>query len=249
MIKISDIYDYLCGLYPLETACDFDNVGLLVGDKDAVISSVLVSLDCDITTVEKAKELGCNLIVTHHPVIFNPIRSATADSIVFKLIESNIAVISMHTNLDIANGGVNDHLCDALGLSDVSVFTASDGFDIRSAASPISNPDELAVYIRTKLGCNVRYVAGKNEIKRLLICSGSGGDFLYDAATNGFDALITADVKHNIFIDAVNLGISLFDAGHYHTEDVIVEPLCDTISQRFSDIPVFTFHADKIKHI
>lgn len=249
MIKVIDIYDYLSGLYPLETACDFDNVGLLVGDKDTAVSSVVVALDCDSNAVERAKALGSNLIVTHHPVIFDPLKSVTAGSVVYELIKNGITVISMHTNLDIAQGGVNDCLCKALYLSDISVFTTSDGFNIRSATSPVSNPDVLAEHIKTSLGCNVRYVKGESPIKKLLVCSGSGGDYLDDAISGGFDALITADVKHHLFVEAANNGISLFDAGHYHTEDIVVQSLCDTISKNFAEITVFAHHSNKIKHI
>lgn len=249
MIKVLDVYNYLCRLYPLEDACDFDNVGLLVGDKDSTVSSVLVTLDCDMTAVNRAIELGCELIVTHHPVIFDPLKSVTADGIVYSLIKNGISVISMHTNLDVAEGGVNDCLCKALGLKEVSVFTADDGFNIRSAVSPVADPDELAMHIKSKLGCNVRYVAGKKQVQKILVCSGSGGDFLFDAVKGGFDALITADVKHHLFVEASNIGISLFDAGHYHTEDIVVNPLCDIISKEFSQITVIAHHSNKIKHI
>lgn len=249
MIKVVDILEFLCSLYPPETACDFDNVGLLVGDKNAEVSSVVVALDCDMSAVECAKANGSNLIITHHPVIFEPLKSVTAGSVVYELIRCGISVISMHTNLDIAKGGVNDCLCDALGLKDVSAFVTDDGLNIRSAVSPVSDPDKLAEHIKSSLGCNVRYVAGNSPIKNVLVCSGSGGDYLFDALQNGFDALITADVKHHLFIEAANNGISLFDAGHYHTEDIVVHPLCDTISQKFSDISVIPYHSDKIKHI
>lgn len=249
MIKVVDILEFLCELYPPETACDFDNVGLLVGDKNTEVSSVTVALDCDMSAVECAKANDSNLIITHHPVIFEPLKSVTAGSVVYELIKNGISVISMHTNLDIAKGGVNDCLCDALGLKDVSVFVTDDGLNIRSAVSPMSDPDKLAEHIKSSLGCNVRYVAGNTPINRVLVCSGSGGDYLFDALQNGFDALITADVKHHLFVEAANNGISLFDAGHYHTEDIVVHPLCDTISQKFSDISVIPYHSDKIKHI
>lgn len=249
MIKVVDILEFLCGLYPPETACDFDNVGLLVGDKNTEVSSVTVALDCDMGAVECAKANGSNLIITHHPVIFDPLKSVTAGSVVYELIKNGISVISMHTNLDIAKGGVNDCLCKALGLKNVSVFATDDGLNIRSAVSPVADPDKLAEHIKSSLGCNVRYVAGSTPINRVLVCSGSGGDYLFDALQNGFDALITADVKHHLFIEAVNHGISLFDAGHYHTEDIVVQPLCNTISKKFSDIPIIPYHSNKIKHI
>lgn len=248
MIKNRDIFDFLCEKYPLDTACDFDNPGFLVGNADAETKKVLIALDCDLKAVSYAKEMGCNLIVTHHPVIFDPLKSVTKGSVVYELIENGISVISMHTNLDIAEGGVNDCLCKALGLQNVEVYEAADGFKLRKAVSYESDPDRLAEEIKKHLGGTVRYVGGR-PIKNVLICSGSGGDFLDDAITGGFDALITADVKHNVFLDALNAGISLFDAGHYHTENVVVEPLCDILKDKFKGTEFITYQNEYLKNV
>lgn len=235
MIKNKDILDFLCEKYPTNTACDFDNVGFLVGDRSAEVEKVLVALDCDLAAVKCAVGSGCKLIITHHPVIFDPLKAVTKGSVVYELIENGISVISMHTNLDIAEGGVNDCLCEALGLQDVEVFESADGFKLRKGISPISDPHALAESIKQNLGGTVRYVAGR-PIKNVLVCSGAGGDFLADAINGSFDALITADVKHHLFLEALNAGISLFDAGHYHTENVVIAPLCKVLKDKFPNI-------------
>ena len=116
---------------PKELAEDFDNVGLLVGDENAEVKGIMVSLDCFDEVIDRAEDLGANLIVTHHPIIFDPLKSVTADTLVYKLISKGISVISMHTNLDQADGGVNDVLCEALGLYDVEELITSDGFSMR----------------------------------------------------------------------------------------------------------------------
>ena len=119
MIKVKDVLAYLEKLYPTDTACDFDNVGLLAGDSESDITGAVVALDCDINTFSFAKKKCANLIITHHPVILEPLKSVTENDIVYKLINSGISIICMHTNLDVGNGGVNDTLCDTLELKNV----------------------------------------------------------------------------------------------------------------------------------
>lgn len=248
MVTVNDIFDFLNEKYPLDTACDFDNAGFLVGNKETIVTKVLVCLDCDKFALEKASELGCELIITHHPVIFDGLKSVIHGDIVYELIKSDISVISMHTNLDIAKGGVTDSLCEILELKSIKPYTAHDGFIIRSAKTDIKNPDELALHIKEKLGYSVRYV-GENLIENVLVCSGSGAEFIEDVIAEEFDALITADVKHHIFIEAINKGISVFDCGHYASEVVVVKPLTELLSDRFDETEIISYYSDKIKSV
>lgn len=248
MITVNNILDFLKQKYPLDTACDFDNVGLLVGNGDACVSKAVVCLDCDINTVNYAKSVNANLIVTHHPVIFNGLKSVTVGSVVYELLNSGISVISMHTNLDIAQGGVTEQLCSALQLNNVTPFVAHDGFLIRSADCKIKNADELANHIKKQLGTAVRYADSGRAINKVLVCSGSGGDFLQDVIENNYDALIAADIKHNIFIDAINCGVTVFDAGHYQTENIITDALKKTLSDNFGTLEFNVFYNSKIKY-
>ena len=210
-----------------------------MGDKESALSCAVVCLDCDKSAIEKAKKIGANLIITHHPVIFGGVKSVVKGDVVYELIKNDISVISMHTNLDVAVGGVTDTLCETLGLTDISPFTATDGFTIRSATVN-QNADNFAKTIKEKLNFDVRYV-GEGTIKNALVCSGSGGDYIYDAINNNFDALITADCKHHQFIDALNSGVALFDCGHKASEDVIVPKLIKTLSHEFSEITFTPF--------
>ena len=114
MITVNNVLDFLTTEYPPDTARDFDNVGLLVGDGNSTVTKAMVCLDCDINAVKAAKEQGAGLIVTHHPVIFNGLKAVTAGSVVYELLSGGISVISMHTNLDIAVGGVTENLCEAI---------------------------------------------------------------------------------------------------------------------------------------
>ncbi len=249
MMKVHDILDFLSARYPLDTACDFDNVGLLVGDINADADRALITLDCDLSAVEFAKSQGIPLIITHHPVIFGGLKSVLKGSVVHSLIENSISVISMHTNLDIAEDGVTAALCEKIALKNIGAYTATDGFTLRYGECDFASADIFAAHLKETLGGTVRYVDAQKPIKRVLVCSGSGGDFLTDAIQGGFDALVTADIKHNVFIDASNADISIFDAGHYNTENVILTPLQKLLSKQFANVSFTTYSPDKIKSI
>ena len=246
-MKNIEIYNFLNGIYPIETACDFDNPGFLVGDRNADTSGVLVALDCDLAAVCEAERRDCNLIVSHHPVIFDPLRAVTEESVVYALIKNGISVISMHTNLDIGIGGVADCVCRAAGLESVREYSAADGFLLRSAEiSPIS-PKAFAERLKNAFGAPVRYTEGGKDICRCLICPGSGGEYTAEAVSSGFDALITGDVKHNQFVAAENAGLSLFDIGHFNGEDAVVEPLAALLRKEFTGLSVSVYHSDRLK--
>lgn len=247
-MTVQNIFDFLNSKYPTETACDFDNVGILVGDKRQTVKKVLIALDCTTYTVDNAISNGCNLIITHHPVIFEPLKSVLKGSVVYKLIENNISVISMHTNLDIGENGVNDSLAKVISpISCVTVF-AKDGFPLKKCEiSPIS-ADELASILKNKLGGAVKYVSNEKLIKNVLLCSGSGGNYISETLLHECDALITGDVKHNQFLDSVQIGVCLFDAGHFNTENIVVESLKQLLSTEFSSTEFICDNTNYIKN-
>ncbi len=247
-MKVQDIYFFLNDKFPLSSAMEYDNPGLLVGDKNATVTKVLVCLDCTLETVEQAVELGAELIVTHHPVIFSPIKNVLKGSVVYELIRNNISVISMHTNLDVLEGGVNTCLCERLELLEVQNYLSSDGFALRKAKVKPISADDFAEFIKEKLGGCVKYVDGGKMIETLLVCGGSGGEFVYDAIENGFDAVVTADIKHHMFLDAQNGAVSLFECGHFNTEDVVTEPLKNLLQAKFPDISFVSTHKSNIKY-
>ncbi len=250
MITVKEVFDFLNRRFPVDTACDFDNVGLLIGDETAAVTKALVALDCTEAVLKLAITKHCELIVTHHPVIFKPLKTVTADSLVWRLVQNGISVISMHTNLDMGTGGVNDSLCTALGLDNVQKVQAEDGFLLNAGTlSPAKSADELARHIKARLGGAVKYVGRAEPIKRVLICSGSGGDYLSLAADRHYDALITADVKHHLFLEAEQVGVALFDAGHFDTEDVVVEPLTHLLQEQFPTVSFAEDHTSQIQHL
>lgn len=249
-MTVKDIFYFLNKKFPTETACDFDNVGILVGDPETQVKKAVIALDCTPSAVNTAIKNGCQLIITHHPVIFDPLKQVLAGSAVYEVIKNGISVISMHTNLDVGIGGVNDCLCSALSLENVTKVSAVDGYLLNVAElSPPLLPDSLAEYINKKLGGRVKYFGAERQIKRVLLCSGSGGSYVTEVKKQNCDALITADVKHNQFLDAERLGVSIFDAGHFETEDVVTEPLKQLLTQNFSSIQFVSEHTTKIKYI
>ncbi len=230
-----DIFEFLNQKYPTFTACGFDNVGTLVGDRNQTVTKVMVALDCTMPVIKEAVKNGCELIVTHHPVIFSGLKSVLSDTLVYEIIKNGLTVISMHTNLDQGDGGVNDTLCDVIGLKNVETVETPDKFLIKKGEiSPLS-ADDFALHLKTVLNYPVKYV-GEGEIKNVLVCSGSGAQYHTLCKSNGCDALVTADVRHNNFLDAAQNGIALFDCGHFNTEVVVIKPLCELLSKEFNNI-------------
>lgn len=248
-MTVKEIYEILKSIAPEELALSYDNVGLLVGDGESKVSKVLVSLDCTPAAVSVAAEQGAELIISHHPVIFDPLKSVTAGDVVYECLKHGISVLSAHTNLDSANSGVNHHLAKALGLKNVSVITDDENFSFRKGElADEMSADGLARYVKSRLGGVVRYTDGGKMIKTVAVCGGSGGSLLKLAMKNA-DAFITADVKHNVLIEAAKENFSIFDAGHFHTENVIVEPLTEELKALAPTVSFTAFCGKEIKTV
>ncbi len=246
-MTIENIYDFLNEKFPVNTAADYDNPGFLIGDKTADVKSAVLALDCTPSAVETAINSNSNLIITHHPVIFKGLKSINKGDLAYTLIENGISVISMHTNLDVGEGGVNDALCSALNLSRCETVIGYDSFPFRKGVlQEEMNSNDFAAFVGRKLDTAVKYV-GEGKVKIVAVCSGSGSDFLYDAISSGCDALVTSEVKHNLFIEAQQKGFTLIDAGHFPTEDVIIEPLKELLEKEFPDVTFLTDHVSAIK--
>ncbi|MCH5203493.1 MAG: Nif3-like dinuclear metal center hexameric protein [Oscillospiraceae bacterium] len=247
-MKIKEILRLLDGKAPFKTAEGFDNVGLLVGSEDREIARVLCCLDITRGVIEEAVEKGAELIVAHHPVIFTALKNIPDQSPVMRLIENNLAAAAMHTNLDIANGGVNDALVGLLGFEKLCTLdvTQADGtgFGAVCGLPKELSVRELAGLCRNALGTGcVRFSAGCEDgrkIRRAAVCCGAGLDanIMRLAEENGCEAIITGDIKHNFWIEAEFRGIALIDAGHYQTEIAAKRILAKMISDEFPELCV-----------
>ena len=255
MSTVTHIYDAIDRLAPFWLTMDFDNTGILVGDRNREVSCALLALDCTPAVVEQAKQLGAQLIITHHPVIFHPLKRVNEDAVVYQLIRSDIAVISAHTNLDIAQGGVNDALASAIGLRDcrgLELLNEQTGAwlgRIGTLPEPLS-PEAFAAHVKSCLNAaSVKFAATPRAIHTVALCSGSGADCLDAAISAGADALLTSEVKQHEYLAAAAAGISIFDAGHFDTEDIVIEPLRDYLAKEIPDVHFFTTHRSAIQAI
>lgn len=242
MRKLSDIFDFLCSIAPLELQMDFDNSGFLFGRKEAQVDKILLSLDVTDSVVKEAADNGAQLIISHHPLIWGAPKAITDGSAyterLLSLAENKISVISMHTNLDCADGGVNDVL--------LSLFCSNKADDALEACGRIGTLDtalnmpEFLSLCKEKLGCKgLRYYDAGREVKRLGVFGGSGASSLQEAYEKNCDTLLTSDIKYHQFLEAAELGINLIDADHFYTENPIMCVLCDKIRCSFPELDVF----------
>ncbi len=243
-MKICDLLNYFEQTAPLSSQADWDNSGLLVGDASASVSKVLVCLDVTADELSFALEQDCELIVSHHPVIFRAKKNFTAGDIPFEAAKCGISVISLHTNLDKAQGGVNDVLCERLGLTFEKIpAPVCDGFLNIAYIEGECEVAEFASHIKEKLGGTVQYVEGKKTVSKLGICSGAGSDFISEAQELGCDGFVTGEAGYHDFIDAKASGMSLFAAGHFETEVPVVSALARKLRNEFNDIEVLEMPA------
>ena len=213
-------------LAPFELAEEWDNVGLLVGRRGAEAARVLVALDVTQGVIEEAKALGAQVILTHHPLMFSARKRMTDDdregALLLSMAQAGIAHIAAHTNLDAAPGGVNDTLMALLGAQNVT----GEGF-VRVGDMPQGMTLEaLAQRARRSLKADVRvYGAMDTPVCRLGCCSGSGSGEIEQAVRMGADCFITGEVRHNLALDAMDMGCTIIEAGHYETENPVCEVL------------------------
>lgn len=232
-MKLNEIIAYTKEIAPFETAEEWDNTGLLVGDKNADISRVLIALDITPEVIREARELGARLIISHHPVIFRPIASLSPDSAEYMLAKYDIAALCLHTNLDRAQLGVNAALGKTLGLINAKLYP--DDFLLVGEAHKEYTANEYAALIKERLKApSVRYTGG--TVKRVAVSSGGGGEGVELAEKYGFDAFVTGELKHHQYLYAKAHNIAAFDAGHFPTEDVVTRPLRNMLAERFSEV-------------
>lgn len=242
MPTVHDIESALYALAPKALAAEWDTVGLLAGSADREVRSVLVALDITEPVVEEAERMGADLIVSHHPVIFHPVKSITdrdpSGRLLIRLVRSGTGAVCMHTNLDAAQGGVNDALASALGLQDAA--PAAEGGIARIGTLPeaMALPGFLARVKNALRPNGLRYVDGGRPIRKVAAGGGACGDFLWEAAALGCDAFVTADLKYNHFLDAGVLGLTVIDAGHFPTEDVVCPMVVRYLREKFPEVQV-----------
>ena len=235
-MTVNEIYHAINKIAPFSESMDFDNTGLLIGSDTQNVKTALLCLDVTDDVLEEAKEIGAELIISHHPVIFRPLKRVSGESVVYKAVQSGIAVISAHTNLDKAFPyGVNHALAEALGLNNIRGIIADGGSHIAYMGDlpEAMGSDAFAEKVKSDLKlAAVRYTPAARKIKAVGVVGGSGGDYAAEAFFCGADAFVTGEVKHHEAIEARQLGLALYEAGHYHTEIVYREMLKKILEEK-----------------
>ena len=239
MIKVKDISDFIDSIAPYNTKCDWDNCGLLVGDKNKGVKKIGFALDLTCEVLDDAIANNVDLIVTHHPIIFRAQKNFLKGNLAYDLAVSGISAISAHTCFDCAEGGVNDVLCEILDIKN-AVGIPDEECPVPLARigdiEPMKSVD-FAEKVADVLGTTCRFADGENTIKKVAVCGGAGtDDFLFVSAKMGADAIITGEIKHHIFLAAKEMGVTAIQAGHFETENPAVSALMKYINNKFNDV-------------
>ena len=243
MITVRDIEKALFDWAPQELAMSWDNVGHLVGEPEAEVKKVLVALDITEDVVREAVACGADVIVAHHPVMncaWHPVQRVRSDDaqgrMLITMIRSGISAICMHTNLDAADGGVNDALAEKLGLSDLELLNEEKIGRIGALKCQLPLVEFTRLVVES-LGCNgLRYVDNGKPVHRVAVGGGACSGYIAQAIANGCDTFVTSDLKYNDFLDTKE--INLVDAGHFPTENVVCPVLAEYLRKQFPQLNV-----------
>ena len=244
MYYCKDIIAWLEKLAPPDTAEPWDHVGLMVGSVESQLNGVVFALDCTTDAIAKCVETGANLLVTHHPLIYPSISCINKDTpsgkMICDLIEKQITVYSAHTNLDRAEGGVNDALCEAIGLDTFTPFAENtiERFgtwrEVRSFFSSVQR-------IQTTLDAPGFFMNTDKdqEIKTVLVCAGAFDEEIIPLFLDKKpDLIVSGEIKHHLMLELSGHQIAAVAMGHEPTERVILPKLKQALQAEFSDIRV-----------
>jgi dinuclear metal center YbgI/SA1388 family protein len=240
---------------PAHLAESWDNPGLQIGYPDHRVQAMIAALDPSVGVVTEAAARGALLIVTHHPLFFRPVSSLTLDTfpgdVVHAAVTHGISLISMHTNLDAAHGGISDVLADMIGLRNVEVLEKSrkeEGIGL-GRVGYLKKPEPVQAVlagIKASLGVQHLKVTGvlSKLIRRVAVVGGAGGGMVSEAADSGADLLLTGDVTHHQAIDALQRGLVVVDGGHFATERAafarVIQNLASSMIEQGWAVKVYT---------
>ena len=253
-MKLRELTGFLESIADLSLQESYDNSGLIFGNPEMEITSVLCSLDCTKKVLIEAKERNCNVVVSHHPIVFSGIKKFNernyVDQAIIYAIKNDIAIYAIHTNLDnVFQHGVNQKIAQRLDLQNLQILSPKPGLEktgagiIGNLKQGLASSDFLSFVkkqLHTLLVRHTRLL--KDPIQKVAIAGGSGAFLIKEAIRSNADVFITADIKYHDFFDA-NDEILLMDVGHYESEQFTIELLYELISQNFSK---FATHYTKI---
>lgn len=244
MVTLKELTEYLELIAPSALAESYDNVGLLIGDENAKINKVLISLDTDEQVAKEASELGVQLILSHHPLIFHPVKNILKSSsfgrTAYALIQNNISLYAMHTNFDSVSGGLCDYFLQQI-CSQKAVASLEGEYPNgigRIAVLP-EHVSLAGLLQRIKQNMNVgqlRFVGDENlAVKRIAVCNGGGADLIYSAAKAEADVFVTGDLKYHHARFAYENGMGLIEIPHYEAEIIFCRYICERLKKHFTD--------------
>ena len=242
MPAVQEVFEYLQTLAPLDLQMSFDNSGFLIGRGDRAVRKALLTLDITLPVIREAEQLGAELIISHHPVIFHALkelRPGGPGEKALLLAEKGIAAICMHTNLDLAEGGVNDVLIRLLGAEPEQALDADGCGRIGTLPQALPLAAFLARCRENLQAKGLRYVDSGRPVHRIAVMGGSGAGAIPDALAKGCDTYVTADIKYHDFLDALEQGLNLIDADHFCTENPVIPVLSGKLQAAFPDTEFF----------
>lgn len=250
MIKVNNIIKEMELLAPTYLKEDFDNVGLMVGDKNKEVKKVLLALDCTLKVIEEAKKENVELIITHHPLIFKRPSSITTDTLqgkkIIELIKNDISLYSSHTNLDSVENGLNDTIVSILGFDNFKILEKNKRDDKAGLGRIVFlnesiQLEDLISKIKKSLNINnLRVVKGKDKVNKIAIINGSGQDFIGKAVALGADCIITGDTTYHFASDYKEMEISILDVGHFASEQITFFNVMENLKEKFKDVEFIT---------
>jgi len=243
-VIFKDIAKLLEEKFPPSLALGWDNIGLHIGDANQEIRTIMVTLEATTAVIEEAINKGVDLIIAHHPFIYSPLKSidytTPKGNNIKKLIQNNIALYVMHSNYDIANGGMGDVLAEKIGLLAIKPFSMIDEIHGEGRIGKLEKAvtiDELSKALSENFSPyinSVKKVECENikNIETVAVIAGSGGKYIHDAKAAGADILVTGDIKYHDAMDAKDIGLNILDIGHF-AEVVMQDAVRDLLNKAF----------------
>lgn len=235
-MKIKEIYGFIDSIAPYNTQCEWDNSGFMCGDMNKDVNSVMLCLDCTNDVIEQAIAKNCRLIVCHHPLIFAPVKRVCGETPLYNAIKNDITVISGHTNLDMADEGVNEVLSEKLGLSDCEKLFAEGAPFMRMGNVKEQSATDFASFVAKKLSNGAEVYDSGRKVHKVAVCGGAGGEYIPESFYAGCDTFVTGEAKHHERLEAQRLGINLIVAGHFSTEVPVIQKLSEKLTEAFPDV-------------
>lgn len=248
-MRCKEIMNWIEERYPVSYAEEWDNVGLLVGRDDKEVACVFLALDLTDEVLKQAEEAGADLIITHHPMLFSPVKKINNQSVngrrILKLIREDISYYAMHTNYDVM--GMADLSAEYLQLKETEVLDVTvasekgpEGFGRVGELPREMSLRECALFVKEQLSLpDVRVYGDPGQpVRRAAVCTGSGKSMIRQALEAGADVYVTGDIDHHTGIDTAAEGMGLIDAGHYGTEYIFMEAMRQALGSAFPGLRI-----------